>query len=85
MGKVKIIGANVCQIETVNGTTFLQSYSSVVAKRGGGKIVLSSYWDYSKTTAKHVAQWIGKSAKEIRAEIQKGVIQVSPSNSLDIL
>lgn len=46
--------ANQFVINTKNATYF-QSYASVVAKlQRGKKPVLSSHWDYSNTTTKHL-------------------------------
>jgi len=51
-------------IETSAGR-YLQSYDSIVAARlydGRGR-VLSSYWDYSRTTSRHVNEFFGESVR----------------------
>ena len=54
------IGNKHIVIETSAGR-YLQSYDSIVAARlydGRGR-VLSSYWDYSRTTSRHVNEFFG--------------------------
>ena len=72
---VNVLGANKCEIITENGK-YLQSYKSIVAKKCFGEITLYPKWDYSRTTAKHVGQWLGISCKEIREKIKQGDIKV---------
>ena len=74
---VNVLGANKCEIDTENGTgKYLQSYKSIVAKKCFGEITLYPKWDYSRTTAKHVGQWLEISSKEIREKIKQGDIKV---------
>ena len=74
---VNVLGANKCEIDMENGTgKYLQSYKSIVAKKCFGEITLYPKWDYSRTTAKHVGQWLGISSKEIREKIKQGDIKV---------
>ena len=74
---VNILGENKCEIDMENGTgRYLQSYKSIVAKQCFGEISLYPEWDYSRTTAKHVGQWLGISSKEIREKIEQGDIKV---------
>lgn len=75
--KVQPIGANHFVIETKDGY-YLQSYKSIVAFRGEGQTILFPKWDYSKTTAKHVGQWLGLSAKEIREYLKEGRFSYNP-------
>ena len=72
---VNVLGENKCEIVTENGK-YLQSYKSIVAKRWFSEITLYPKWDYSRTTAKHVGQWLGLSCKEIREKIKQGDIKV---------
>ena len=72
---VNVLGANKCEIITEKGK-YLQSYKSIVAKKCFGEITLYPKWDYSRTTAKHVGQWLGMSCKEIREKIKQGDIKV---------
>ena len=72
---VNVLGANKCEIITENGKYF-QSYKAIVAKKWFGEITLYPKWDYSRTTAKHVGQWLGISCKEIREKIKQGDIKV---------
>ena len=72
---VNVLGANKCEIVTEDGK-YLQSYKAIVAKKHYGEITLYPKWDYSRTTAKHVGQWLGMSCKEIREKIKQCEIQV---------
>ena len=72
--RVNILGQNKCEIETQSGV-YLQSYKSIVAYRSyNGNIVLYPKWNYSRTTAKHVAQWLRIPAKEIHKRIKDKTI-----------
>ena len=74
---VNILGENKCEIDMENGTgKYFQSYKSIVAKKCFGEITLYPKWDYSRTTAKHVGQWLEISSKEIREKIKQGDIKV---------
>ena len=74
---VNVLGANKCEIDMENGTSkYLQSYKSIVAKKCFGEITLYPKWDYSRTTAKHVGQWLGMSCKQIREKIKQCEIKV---------
>jgi len=58
------IGNKHIVIETTAGR-YLQSYDSIVAARlydGRGRI-LSSYWNYSVTTSRHVNEFFGESVR----------------------
>ena len=72
---VNVLGANKCEIITENGK-YLQAYKSIVAKKCFGEITLYPKWDYSRTTAKHVGQWLGMSCKQIREKIKQCEIKV---------
>ena len=66
---VNILGLNKCEIVTDKGR-YLQSYKTVVAfVDNAGRIVLFPKWNYSRTTTKHVSQFLGIPAKEIRKRI----------------
>lgn len=61
---------------------YLQSYKTIVAKKDGGKITLYPKWNYSRTTTKHVSQWLNSSSKEIRDKIKLGRITVEDAPDL---
>lgn len=74
--------ANQFIIETESFLTF-QSYESVIAQKekripydetcGRAETVLDSvYWDYSRTTMKYLAQFLGCSGKEVRQRVKDG-------------
>lgn len=78
---VQIIGANQVVIHAEEGD-YLQSYQTVVAlRKGGSGIVLDPKWDCSRTTAKHVAQFLGINSAEIRRLIKIGEITVEGLNN----
>ena len=53
-------------VVTIGDTQAFYSYDSLIAyKLPNGKIVLTNYWDYSKTTTKYLSQYLGKNKKEI--------------------
>jgi len=60
-------------VSTTDGNYYLVSYGKVVASVGEDEVRLSRYWDYSVTTAKWVARFLGlESAKEVRDHIKSG-------------
>ena len=82
--------ANQFVIKTAKATYF-QSYDSVVAKIENGKVFVSSYWDYSNTTRKHLYIFLSDygfshlcSAKEMRKAIKSGEVNMVNVSSLDI-
>lgn len=68
-------------ITDADGQTF-QSYNSLIVRRTlDGKTVLdANYWDYSRTTSKYRAQFLGESTAETRAKIASGVYQLENLN-----
>lgn len=71
--------------------TYFQSYDSVVAKIENGKVTVSSYWDYSNTTRKHLYIFLSDygfgrfcSAKEMRKAIESGEVIMVNVSSLNI-
>lgn len=82
--------ANQFVIYTNNGTYF-QSYNSVVAKIGNrGNLILSTDWDYSNTTRKHLYIFLRREgfpyrdAKSIRSAIKSGYVIEKNVESLNI-
>lgn len=83
--------ANQIVIKTAKAVYF-QSYDSVVCKLDGINIVLSSDWDYSNTTRKHLYIFLRQngyyslsSAKDIRKAIEKGVVILKKVPSLNVI
>ena len=73
---VSQVGGNTNQFKVYmeKGVIF-QSYSTLISFRDlNGKVYLTSDWDYSKTTLKHLKIFLGidLSVKDIRAKIAKG-------------
>lgn len=72
--------------------TYFQSYKSVVCKLDGMNIVLSTYWDYSNTTRKHLYIFLREngyynlsSAKDVRKAIKEGWVTLKKVESLNIV
>ena len=71
--------------------TYFQSYDSVVCKLDGVNIVLSTNWDYSNTTRKHLYMFMRQngyynlsSAKEVRKGISEGRVTLKKGSSLNV-
>ena len=71
---------------------YFQSYNSVVCKLDGANIVLSSNWDYSNTTRKHLYIFLRQNgyhtfctAKDMRNAIKNGNIILEKVPSLNIV
>lgn len=71
--------------------TYFQSYDSVVCKLDGVNIVLSTNWDYSNTTRKHLYIFLRQnghynlsSAKEVRKAISEGRVTLKKVSSLNV-
>jgi len=78
-------------IITTTTATYFQSYNSVVAMIKDGKLTLSDYWDFSKTTAKHLYIFLASygfgylyNAKSIRDAIKNGEVTLVLKSSLNI-
>lgn len=72
--------------------TYFQSYDSVVCKLDGVNIVLSTDWDYSNTTRKHLYMFMRQngyyslsSAKEVRKAISEGRVTLKKVSSLNVI
>lgn len=65
-----------------NWETFFQSYDSLIAKvDSNGKLYVTPYWDYSKTTMKHLWLFLKDygwgsiaSAKDMRKALKNGSV-----------
>ena len=72
--------------------TYFQSYNSVVCKLDGINVILSSNWDYSNTTRKHLYIFLRQngyyslsSAKDVRNAIKDGWVILEKVPSLNIV
>lgn len=80
--KVKMITKNECHIY-IGGNVFLQSYDTVVAKKGYSGIVLYKYWDYSRTTMRQVNSFLSECfGKRIT---KKDIIELEKQGKISIL
>lgn len=58
--KLKVIGSNQTEVETASGVTVFFSYNTPVAAHIPGKGFIKTAKQWSKTTSKHVNQWLNK-------------------------
>lgn len=72
--------------------TYFQSYDSIVCKLDGINIVLSTDWEYSKTTMKHLYMFLREngyynlsSAKEVRNAIKEGWVILKKVSSIKVI
>lgn len=57
-------------VVTIGDIQAFYSYDSLIAyKLPNEKIVLTNYWDYSRSTTKYLSQYLGRNKKEIRQAI----------------
>lgn len=57
-------------VVTIGDLEAFYSYNSLIAYTlPNQKVVLTNYWDYSKTTTKYLSQYLGRNKKEIRQAI----------------
>ena len=55
------------------GTTFYQSYKSIIVKKENGRTYLDEdKWDYSRTTGKYRNIFLGETKKETQMKINSG-------------
>lgn len=65
----------------VGDTCYFQSYSSIIAKRENGSIVLdTNKWDYSVTTGKYRNQFLCENKAETFKKIKSGVYKLANLN-----
>lgn len=71
---------------------YFQSYDSVVCKLDGKNVILSTDWDYSNTTRKHLYMFLRQngyyhlsSAKNVRKAIKEGCVTLKKVPSLNII
>ena len=57
-------------VVTIGDLEAFYSYDSLIAYTlPNQKIVLTNYWDYSRSTTKYLSQYLGRNKKEIRQAI----------------
>jgi hypothetical protein len=56
--KLSKLGPNTTELDLANGTTVLFSYKTPVAAYVVGRGLIKTEKKYSKTTSKHVSQWL---------------------------
>lgn len=79
-------------IRRTDKATYFQSYQSVVCKLDGINIVLSTDWEYSNTTRKHLYMFLRQngyynlsSANDVRKAIKDGWVTLKKVSSLKIV
>ena len=55
-----------------NGERIFQSYQSTIVKIKDGKVTLGRHWNYSSTTSKYLARFLGETTKETQAKLDSG-------------
>lgn len=65
-----------------NGTTYFQSYDSIIAKinENGETVLDKDCWDYSTTTGKYRNLFLGEIKKETEAKIKSGEYKLAELN-----
>ena len=68
-----------------HNVSFFQSYDSTIAKEeytaNGKEVTLDQvYWDYSRTTAKYLGQFLGESMKDVRRKVKDGTYKLDDLN-----
>ena len=59
------------------GSTYFQSYSSIIAKRDiNGVITLGNNWDYSKTTGRYRNLFLRETKQETEKKIASGIYKI---------
>lgn len=57
-------------VVTIGDLQAFYSYDSLIAYTlPNGKVVLTNYWDYSRSTTKYLSQYLGRNKQEIRQAI----------------
>ena len=68
-------------ILTNKGTTFFQSYDTIIVKRTKKHTYLDrGKWDYSVTTGRYRNQFLGESVAETRKKIEAGEYKLANLN-----
>ena len=68
-------------IITDNGTTYFQSYDTIIVKVTKDCIFLDeNYWNYSITTSKYRNLFLGETKKETEKKIKKGTYVLTDLN-----
>lgn len=72
---------NQFEIDNGMGTCYFQSYGTMIATVGMGRIKLDKiYWDFSTTTSKYRNMFLRMTTKEIKAKIKSGEIELVDLN-----
>jgi hypothetical protein len=72
--KVNSINPNTMILSTRYGKYLLNYNSAIAIIKNDNSVILSSDWDYSRTTMKRISEFLGQSAKITRQQIEDGVI-----------
>tara|TARA_R100000655_G_scaffold22905_5_gene46312 strand:+ start:2115 stop:2366 length:252 start_codon:yes stop_codon:yes gene_type:complete len=80
--KVKNYAKNQFVITEGNGTTYFQSYRSIIAKKTkSGQVYLDKrYWDYSTTTGKYRNKFLGEKKAATEKKIKSGKYKLTNLN-----
>ena len=67
-------------IHMEDGSVVFQSYSTVIAIKQNGTVVLDKDWNYSRTTSKYRNQFLRETTKETERKIKSGKYEVKELN-----
>ena len=73
LSTVRTLQKNQVVVRYENGNTFL-SYGTLIGAQVAGRLYLTWYHDYSRTTSKYTKQWCGLSLEERRKGLKDGSI-----------
>ena len=70
-------------ITNANSDAYFQSYSSIIARRinATDQVELDvNKWDYSRTTSKYLARFLGVPSKEVKRKVKSGEYKLTDLN-----
>lgn len=62
-------------ITLTNSDAYFQSYESIIARRINATDTIeldATFWDYSRTTSKYLARFLGVTNKELKEKVKSG-------------
>ena len=71
-------------ITLTNSDAYFQSYESIIARRINATDTIeldATFWDYSRTTSKYLARFLGVTNKELKEKVKSGEYKLVDLNS----
>lgn len=82
MRRIFTIAPNQVVLSDGEGTCGFWSYGVCVAKESSMGVILDErFWNCSKTTSKHLAQFLGLTTKQIKEGVKKGQFRLENLNN----